>query len=234
MLYTKKYVKKAYKPKAKPTKKVTTVGQVKTIAKSVLNSAAETKSYISLGTNIAPLDDAFGVANLMFPMAQGSSSTAYLGEQIYLKNIHIKGRIFTNTGLSTITNVKLCRVVVFRTKKPLTNTVTNSATILDVFRNNPTGLATTGHIDFTKVQLLYDQTMTIYPEIGSPGATQTQVINVPVDIKIPINKKEWFDADNSGYLKFSNVYIGYTSYDGNAVVAPTTLQFAWTINFKDM
>lgn len=231
---SKQYAKGGPKSKRKLGKKVTTVGQVQTIAKRVINSAAETKSYLSGGVNISPLDDAFGVANLIFPMAQGSAATNYTGEQIYLKNLHIKGRIFTNAGASSITNTKLCRIVVFRTKKALTNTVTNAATILDVFRNNPPGLATTGHVDFTKVKLLYDQTITITPQLGTAGGVQTQVINRPFDIKIPINKKEWFDADNSGYLQYSNIYIGYTSYDGNAVQAPTTCSFAWTVNFKDM
>lgn len=224
--------------KSKPTRALKRVQpdeqKITKIAKRVIKASAETKSYVSAAFTLSPLDDQLAVCNLIYPMAQGTGSANYTGEQIWLKNIHIKGRIYSNQGASTVTNAKLIRVTVFRTKKAITNSTTSAATLTDLFRNTPLALASSAHVDFTKVKLLYDQSYVMTPQLGTAGGTQTQVLQKLVDINVPINKKEYFDADNSGYLMYSNIYVAFTAYDGNGIVAPCALNFSWSVNFKDM
>jgi len=228
MLKGKKGVRKYYKKRT--TGKRLTAKKVAAIARRVTMKAAETKSYLQ-NSFLDPVDDLIGCQNLIYPISQGTGAGSIIGEKLYIKNIRIKGRLYSNTA--TNKNSKLCRIIVFRTKKQLTNTSTNSILSSDLFQNSVGGLAAKGHVDLHKVQLLVDKTFTIHMDLGDVTGTAGYRKQIPWEINVPVNRTEYFDQDNSGYLKSSNIYLAYTASDGSATLNPAVCEYSWAVNFKD-
>lgn len=209
--------------KSRKANQVATIARIE--AQKVVNKNSETKSALFSASH-APTDDTVIVNNLVYSMTQGTSAETLVGEKFNLKNIHFRFNIFNNVGGSTNSDTKVYRLIVFRTKKPLTNSST-TITPTDLFRTNVPNLASRAHVDLSKVSLLYDKTFTMTPQ-------QTgQRIFKPLHFKVDFNTQERFDADNSGYLKKSNIYLACTAVDGSIVAQPIAFNYTYTINYKD-
>lgn len=210
--------------KRRPISKALTVRKVAQIAKRVTLKQSETKSAIS-SNFLDPLDNNYQVQNLVYFITQGDDGDDMIGKKMHVNNIRINGFIqHTNNGSAS----KFCRIVVFRTKSPLTATKTN-LTKTDLFRSGGTTYVPTDHIDLHKVDVLLDKRITVTPTISGTVRQGNQVA-----MNVRIDKDEWFDADNSGYLKGKNYYVAFGCYSGEGgVTAPAAFTYTWAVNFKD-
>lgn len=219
--------KRTMSAKVPPTPKKSKLDQqqVAKIAKKVVMRAAETKSSLT-SYAVTPLDAIWSVSNLSFPIGQGDTAEDVIGEKIMMKSINIRGNIYTqNNNAGTTT---LCRVVVFRSKQNLT-TSSASITATDLVRATAAGNPQQHHIDLHKVDLLYDTSFALTPQVGN-----SQVIQQPFVINIPINKTHYFDSDNSGLFKDKQYYLGFVGYNGIVVSSPAGCTFTAAVNFKDL
>lgn len=217
------------KPRARRTGAQLSTKQVKavaTIAKKAVLRQAETKSPIT-NVNITLGDNLVYAQNLIYFIPQGDSSTAVDGAKMNIRNINIRGQL---TGYNTsVDNAPITfRVAVVKTKKALTNTNT-AITATDVLRSNTSYNASLGHFDLHSVTLLEDKTFSL----PTPNIANTAVMK-PFDMNIRVNKDEYYDKDNSGYLKGGNYYVIITaSRWGAGSVNAGAAYLQWTVNFKD-
>lgn len=208
----------------KSAKKVTTAAQVAKIARAVTLRTSETKSYYSTYTT-SPLDDNYVAQNLIYPISQGAGSENIVGEKMFLKNIRLKGFMQINQPNAT-TTTRCARIIVFATKKQLTNSQT-IITDTDLVRTGGASSSLCEHVDLHKVDLLYDNTWTLTQNLAN------QIETIPFNINIPINKTVYFDADNSGYLKNKNYYVAFCGRDGGLTSNPVLFVHNYAVNFKD-
>lgn len=199
---------------------------VQKIAKKVILRAAETKSSLSnFGLN--NIDSQWGVANLSFPIGQGDTAEDVIGEKIFLKNIRMRCDFTTqnnNVGQTTV-----FRAIVFRSKNTIT---TGTAALVPVttqlMRAPITGSISAQQVDLHKVDLLYDQTFTLTPDVAN-----AQVMRHHWDFNLPINRTHYFDTDNSGILKDKQYYFAFVAQNGG-IPSPGILEASVAVNFKDM
>lgn len=213
--------------RARRTKKVTTVAQVAKIARQVTLRAAETKSYISSNLVLNPLDGEWRVQNLIFNIPQTGTAEGVIGEKLFITNMRFRATVGLQQPSLAGLPTRYGRVVIFKTKKPLTNS-SIAITATDLVRAPASTLTLNNHIDLHKVTLLRDFTFKM-PLQNTAG----QLVLQQFDFNIPVNKTEYFDADNSGYLKNMNYYLAYTAYDGNGVAQVAPMSYQYSVNFKD-
>lgn len=193
------------------------------VAKKAVMQVAETKSYLNNNSSSVLLDNTTYATNLIYGMSQGTTAETYIGEKIHLQSIRLKGFLYTSI---TSANTKMFRITVIRTKKALTSSSSFAAiTGTDVYR--PYSFIPQAHVDLHKVDSLYDRIYTLQPQISSG------VVQQPFDIRVKINRKETWDADNSGYLKNKNYYLVVTGYDTSGASYPVSCVCEWAVNFKD-
>lgn len=221
---------KAFRSRArrKGSKKLTTRRQVAKFVKATVLKTAETKSYMA-SYSIIPADNTWNVQNLIYPISQGDTAETIDGEKMHLKNIRFKGFVAINNPASTSTT-RLCRMVVFATKKPLTNS-SGGITVTDLVRSGGSSNSMCQHIDLHKVDLLYDRKFAITQNLTG------QTVTRPFDLNIPIDRTVYFESDNAGYLKDKNYYMAVVASDGfggSAGTAPCKFEYNWTVNFKDI
>ena len=203
------------------TKKVTG------IAKKVVHREAETKSALNNSIPGNMFNDSVYAQNLNFFISQGSNAENVIGEKFYLKNIHIKGTLSNLVNINTGNTPLFYRLLVIRTKKPLTNS-SSIITATDIFRSS-NSIASLAHVDLHKVDLIKDITGKLTNPINLTN-DQTRF-----DINLKINKTHFIDTDNGGYLKDKNYYLIFTAYKvDNPVFNVGFLSLNWSINFKDM
>lgn len=208
------------------TKKVTA------IAKKAIHKEAETKSPMNnLGAGINMIPDIVYATNLTYFIAQGNSAETIDGEKVFVKNIRLKGLVFAFNS-ATVTNTPTTfRLMVIKTKQPLTNT-NAPITASDVFRLPvPAYTALQGHLDTHRVDILYDKVI----NFGQPN--QANVIeHKGFEINLKINKTHFIDQENGGYFKDKNYYLVYTLCKSDAAVVNTSgvIRCQWSINLKDM
>lgn len=201
------------------------------LIKKVVHKDAETKSPITNNgvSGVLLFPDLVYAQNLNHFIAQGLTAETIIGEKIFIKNIRAKLLMFALNSVSAGQTDTTFRVAFIRTKQPLTSTNTNITTV-DVFRNNPQAVASQGHLDLHKVDVLYDKTF----HFGQPN--QANVLQTKeVEVVLNINKTHYFDTDNGGYLKDKNYYMIYTAHKGDLTVATNcaALRAVWAINLKD-
>lgn len=226
-------------PKKVVGKKTKLDSKIAKIAKSVVMKEAETFSPINSfewSNNATQIT----AQNLLFFMQNGDSSITFRGEKVFLKNIRMKVRVFYNgsaTAATVYNTPRVVRLMVFKTKDALTNTSTNiarsslfraeSGTVNNLF-------ASTGHVDLHKVTLYHDQVIVFDGRDITPTTTAGNGLIKPVDINIPLNKIEYFDADNGGYLKGGNYYFAMVFDDQTATINGITISCTYAVNLKDL
>lgn len=210
------------------TKQTNFTKKVSAIAKKAVYKVAETKSPIQIRTSDL-FNDLVYAQNVTFAIGQGNTSFAIEGKKFHIKNITVKGRIYSyNTATPTNSNLHF-RFLLIRTKKALTNTF-GAIAADDVFRGTTNEVATVGHVDLHKVDLIKDYSTKVLPTpIGSTGTSNSFSMN------IPINKTVTVDTENGGYLKDSNYYIITTCYKADNPAANVgALRMQWATNYKDI
>lgn len=222
-----------YKTKVKTGKKYRqtkiTAASFNKAVKKVVYGVAETKSFIANAAfNLA--DGSVYAINLNFPLIQGSNAENIVGEKLFLKNIYVKGEMF-QVNSATVSNLpSYQRVLIIRTKKPLTNTNV-SITPTDVFRlgTATNRWSTNGMVDLHKVDLLYDKL--IY--FGQPNQANTDQFRA-VTINKKVDRTHYVDTDNGGYFKDKNYYMIICN-DKNTAQAGNSgsIRISWAMNFKD-
>lgn len=222
---------KAFRTRARRKAKTpvaVTKKQVVKIAKAAVMKSAETKSYLA-SYSIIPADNTWNVQNLIYPISQGDTAEQIEGEKLFIKNIRFNGFVAINNPASTSTT-RQYRMVVFATKKPLTNS-SSGITVTDLVRAGGSANSMCQHIDLHKVDLLYDRKFSLTQALSGQTVTRPFMLNVP------INKTCYFEADNAGYLKDKNYYMALVASDGfggSAGTAPVKFEYTWTVNFKDI
>lgn len=218
------------------TKKTKLDKQIKTNVRKTLLGLAETKSAvknINVSTN----------ANLVYAVAanyfisEGAGANQVVGEKIYLRNFYLRYYAEVSNNSTVTLNQPTLRIMLVKSVADYTTTsgvVGNT----EIFRNdgqasagNP---ATNSHVDMHKVKLLWDHTFSPRIDDGTSGLNQTTVING--DISVPVNKTEFFTADNSGRFRSGNYYwIVTQSRPGDlGLTSGVTFSLQWSVNFKDI
>lgn len=235
MKYKKNYGKKSYrrfKKRRRSTKKL------KRVIRSVARDMLEMKSgYATYAQGMR--QGIVYARNINHFLAQGTQANQMTGEQYWLKNIHWRGRFATNYSAvapaeSSPNTPTAFRLLVVRTKKQLTAGVSEIAAA-DVFRSEGTLTDITRmHVDFHKVDLLYDKTI-----IVNPGTSDTSNYTIhQLDKVLRINKKCVAESENSGWLKSKNYFFIfaaknlYLPYDSPGTIG--WLDIDYTLNIKDM
>lgn len=213
--------------KAKATKPVLSVQEVRKITRSELLKSAETKSaYNNFATATVNNEQTYAY-NLNYFIQQGASAENVIGEKVYIKNINLRGYFSSTTGSEAL----IGRMLLIRTKTPLGAALIN-ATSTDIFRSTLSRRAALSHVDLHKVDLLFDKTFTM----NAPGVSGIARVK-DFQINVPINKTHYFDADNSGYFKDKNYYLVWTVFRPDLTTGSTSqvgdMSCAWTVNFKD-
>lgn len=229
-------VKKTYRKKGKTGKKnikgltKTQIKAVATIAKKTVGKAVETKSYYGSHTSSAIYGSYLYAKNLIYSMSQGYNSETYIGEKLWVKNIHIKGILAFDSATASV-RAKLFRLLVVRATKLLTSG-SGSITETEIFRSGSSNLAVMPacyHTDIHKVDVLYDS--------GAKTINESFDSNVPIypfDLNIRINKNLHMDADNSGVFKGGDYYFIWCAEDlSGALVPAAKIAFDYTVNYKD-
>lgn len=194
------------------------------VAKAAVMKVSETRSSIR-SSFLNPLDELVAAQNLVHHLTQGDTSEGHTGQEIFLKNINIRGHIQkSSSALDAIV-----RVMVVKSINPFTNTTILNMSPQNVFRAGGTAdyNATSAHLDFNKVQVLADKQYRLVPQFSTHRPL------IPVNLNIQINQNKKYQQDNSGYFKDGNYYLIVTSYDGNGISAPATFDYDWTVNYKD-
>lgn len=236
-------MKSSVKRRKSQPKKVGTKTKLETkiakIAKSVVMKEAETFSPINSfewSNNTGQIT----AQNLLFFMQNGDSSITFRGEKVFFKNIRMKIRVLYRgaaTAATVYNTPRVVRLMVFKTKDALTNTSTNIARS-SLFRAE-TGtvnnlFATTSHVDLHKVTLLHDSLVTFDGRDITPTTTAGNDVIKAVELNIPLNKIEYFDADNGGYLKGGNYYFAMVFDDQQATINGITISCTYAVNLKDL
>ena len=192
--------------------------------KKVINKEAETKSFISTAYTFTGSSDVVYCANLVAPMTQGTGEGQYIGEKMQIKNIHLKAVISR-----LVNETVFMRVLLIRTKQPITATSSNGITYTDVFRGGATSVATIGMVDLNKVSLVYDKLITV------PEASITSTLgqrNWSYNLKL--NKKVTWDTSNGSYLKDANYYLICVPQNPSNTPNIAFFRLQYTVNFKDI
>jgi len=190
----------------KTTLSKTAAKDVAKIARSVVQKAAESKSYYTNWTQLF-YDNLLVGVNPCYNLTQSSSAETVIGEKIRLKNIQVSGFVYTSIAAGYL-NSAMVRIMVIHARDKLFTGNQNTVTSASVFRSGGSGFLPVDAIDQHKVTVLADHKMTIDPDI----AAQTK--HMPFMITVPINKTETFDSDSSGYFKNGQYFVLTTIYDG--------------------
>lgn len=220
--------------RAGPFKRATSKGlsktqakSVATIAKKVTMKAAETKSAFRSIASANMYDGLIYARNLCYFMSQGTGSELYIGEKIWLKNIHLKGQLaFTNLtdGISST-----YRLLVVRSNNIWTNSVTNP-TYTDIFRGSSSNsvYGSALHTDNHKITVIYDSGAKV-----APKNFKDNISKAVFDINLNISKSHFWTADGSGSFKNGDYFLVYMAENGPATGNIATILFDYTVNFKD-
>lgn len=204
----------------------TTAAQMGQIAKKVLLNQAETKSYVSEGTQNV-IDNLAKFQNLNYGVTTGGTRLDRIGQKIYLTSIRIKGLYYSNSSSNTST--KSFRVLVIKKTVSL-GTGVGTPTLTDIFRSGTTNVVTTAMVDTDKVSVFYDKTFATTPTFG---AVTTQTMLRPFEFIIPFGQKEVFTDAGNSELQNGSYFLVLCSYDGNGVLSSGGFNYSWSFNFKD-
>lgn len=207
-----------------PAKKAMTA-----IAKKVIHREAETQS--ALGTFVqTTTDDLVYVQNLTYGISQGDGIQNRTGQKIMLKNFYIKGKIQHNNNVSIGQGTTQTRVMIIKTKQPLTTTSVQ-ATATDIFRGSTTNLVSRGLPDLAKVSVMYDKV--IQTDTSTNNYTNMHR-NITINKKI--NKTLYYESDSSSYFKTGNYYllIVTNKTDNSVSLNNGSASFQFAVNFTDL
>lgn len=225
-----KTVKPRFLKKKRPARKTGFTKAVAKIAKAAVKKTEETKSAYNSISSTNVFDGLVYARNLLYFMAQGTGSEQYIGEKMWLKNIHIKGHMsLTWTNAVSTERNKTYRFLVIRANQAFTTTST-AVTYSDIFRSGSSNSAlpsTCLHTDNHKITVLYDSGAKVVQK-----AYKENVPIVPIDINIVIDKPVVWTADGSGYIKNGNYYLVYMAEDQSAANI-ATVAWDFTVNYKD-
>lgn len=197
------------------------------LIKKTIKTEAETKSFINSAYTHTGTSDLVHVSNLIAPMTQGVGEGQYIGEKMFIKNINFKAVIsrLAANGSEDL----FVRVLIIKTKEPITNTSINGATYTDIFRGSATAVATVGMVDLNKVTLVYDKLVHVDPPTISGALGQKAW-----SYNLKLNKKVTWDQSNSNYLKDGNYYIVTVPQNPSNSISNCFWRLQYTINFKDL
>lgn len=176
------------------------------IARSVVQSQAELKSYYTTWTSIN-YDNLVSGFNPIYPISQGATAETAVGEKIFLKDIQVSGFMYPAITTS-FANSTMARLIVIHSRDKLFSGSQSNITSSNIFRANGSGYLTVDQLDRHKITVLHDSKWTI-PQYLTAATTHT-----PFYAKVPIGKTETFDADGSGYLKDGQYFVALIMYDG--------------------
>lgn len=208
----------------------TQVKAVATIAKKAIGKVVETKSFYSSHSSSSVYGGYLYAKNLIYAMSQGYNSETYIGEKLWVKNIHLKGIVAFDSSTASV-RAKIFRLLLVRATKLLTST-SGSITETEVFRSGSSNIGVMPacyHTDSHKVDIIYDS--------GCKSINESFDSNVPVypfDLNIKINKQLTMDADNSGVFKGGDYYFLWCAEDLSGALVPCAkVAFDYTVNYKD-
>jgi len=198
------------------------VKAVKQIAKKTTLQVAETKVYQN-HDQLSLTSDFWQVRNLIYPMSQGTTSVNVIGEKIHLKSINL--RCVYRTESARTDQIQFIRCALIKSKHDYTNTssvVTSTELVKSPTANSPV----CDIFDYHKITVLRQ-----YKRVLTPQTTKGAACIF--DFNVPINKTEYFQVDNGGYLKYGNYYLVAMATDASGINTCGQFIFNWNVNFKD-
>lgn len=193
-------------------KNVSSDKHIAAIARKVVQNAPETK-IMNFASQIFTTDSLVYAHNLSSRLVAGSTNFDIVGQKAFIKNFYIKLRAMRSGTLNAQSTV--FRFLVVRSVAKWTTTygtIANSEVFTSATHQ---GLC---HVDFDKVHLLSDKTVTL--DTDWSGQTPSRII----DIKIPINKSMTYESSATSYGRDYNYYLIVTSQDyslggtGNVII----------------
>lgn len=222
---------------AKPTKAF-----AKAVKKVILKTHETKKRYtfgISIGTpvNSSTVKTWYGL-NPLFHISQGTGDDDRIGDKIHVKGISLKG-LFTQVSTGARPYPLHLTVMAWWAKEDQSSGVADPTFSSGIYpkMKNLSGSNFASIIAFTDTE----KTSVVFKRRFLMPTETTSVTGYSLypekwlDMWLPINKTIQYSADNGGYLKGKNLYIGYF-FDFNGGLADTG--FGGTLNmcvyYKDV
>lgn len=232
-----KYTAKKYSKKyTKPSKSF-----AKAVKKVILKTHETKKRYtfgINVGTAVSNSDIKrwYGL-NPLWHINQGTGDDDRIGDKIHVKGISLKG-LFTQVSTGARPYPLHVTIMAWWSKEDMSSGVLDPAFASSIYPRMKGFTTNIGSIiaftDTEKITVAYKRRFTMQQD---QYATSSYGIwpEKWLDIYLPINKTIQYSADNGGYLKGRNLYIGYM-FDFNGGLAETG--FGGTVNmcvyYKDV
>lgn len=211
-----------------PTK--LTRSEVARIAKKTVERQVETKyfdrSYASTLTN-----QAWYVTNLFAAFFQNVASSGHIGREITTKALKLRLRWATNsTNDAGSASGAVYRLLVFKTSRQFTTTTSSAVLLDDIFRTPSTVFDATLMPDKDTIDVLYDRTGVLNPQVVGPGNGDNDFWN----IYIPHKRKLHFLEETDVYTKEDNYYAFFAmSRDNGSLLTAGYMNMNWEWEYMD-
>lgn len=211
-----------------PTK--LTRSEVAKIAKKTLERNVECKyfdrAYASTLTN-----QAWYVTNLFAAFFQNVASSGHVGREISTKSLRLRLRWATNsTNDAGSASGAVYRLLVFKTSRQLTTTTTSATLLDDIFRTPSTVFDATLMPDRDTIDVLYDRTGVLNPQVTGPGNGDNDFW----DVYIPHKRKLHFLEETDVYTKEDNYYAFFAmSRDNGSLATAGYINLNWEWEYMD-
>lgn len=211
-----------------PTK--LTRSEVARIAKKTVERQVETKyfdrSYASTLTN-----QAWYVSNLFAAFFQNVASSGHIGREITTKALKLRVRWATNsTNDAGSASGAVYRLLVFKTSRQFTTTTSSAVVLDDIFRTPSTVFDATLMPDKDTIDVLYDRTGVLNPQVVGPGNGDNDFWN----IYIPHKRKLHFLEETDVYTKEDNYYAFFAmSRDNGSLLTSGYININWEWEYMD-
>lgn len=223
------YRRKPYAKKAtKSTKKY-----IRKVAVSAVRRIAETKTYFTtISSTFQPLNVQFYAWNVFYNIGQGTGDNNRIGDKIQAKYAQIRMNVFPG-GLASSEQQTTVRVLVVHSRFQASNGTL--PVTWQLWSGDPvikSGTAINGFVDTEKFTVVSDRRYQINP-LNNTNARPDRYINVNIPLK---NKSIQYNGDNSGYLKWKNMYVMVALYNRGNTITSTDVNIAasFRLMFKDL
>lgn len=206
------------KPRASFKKKPSFAKRVR----KVISSTAQVKHASNTSATASMDQDVMYFTSPTQNIAQGTSITTRVGDQIKLKYLRLNGLFHASALANACTRFRVA--VFFCADGKSASSVTSGAfTAAEIFMPNTTSTNTYGMFDEKYVNVLADIIVDLNSSVSTSLDVKSWAINIPLK-NVTCNYKE----SGSAFSAKKNLYIMITSYSPNAAQATDTGAFTYS------
>lgn len=211
-----------------PTK--LTRSEVAKIAKKTLERNVECK-YFDRAYSSSLTNGAWYVQNLFTGFFQNVASSGHIGREIATKGLKFRIRWATDSpNLAGSASGAVFRFMVFKTSRQFTTTTSSAVLLEDIFRTPSTIFDSTLIPDKDTVDVLYDRTMSVNPQVVGPGNGNNNFW----EVDIPHRRKLHFLEETDVYTKEDNYYAFFAMQRDNGTLTTSGfIQMTWEWEYMD-